>query len=161
MKEEKTALIIIDMQADYIGKKIKNSYYSNGLIERINERIAFFQEQEKAIIYVKNVGRRKKVPYVSDFVQGLSISSDNIVLKEKASMLSNTDLLNFLKQHSISQLEIVGIDGNCCVAHSALDASNCGFSVVLSLKYIGIKDIKRFENTKEKLTKANVIIIEE
>ena len=161
MKEKNIALIVIDMQADYIGYKSKNNYYSLDLIDKINEKIAAFQEQERLVIYVKNVGRRKKEPYISDFVQGLSIVSNNIILKEKASIFRNSELLNPLSQNHISQLEIVGIDGNCCVARSAIDASKCGFSVTLPLKYIGMKNKERFANTRKKLTQANVTIIEQ
>lgn len=92
------------MQADYIGEKSKNNYYSHDLIEKINEKIPVFQKQESPVIYVKNVGRRKKEPYISDFVYG--------------------------------------------------------FSVVMPIKCVGIKDRGRFANTRKKLTEANVIIVE-
>ena len=40
MKQLKTAVIVIDMQADYIGEKSKNKYYPHTLIDKINDRIA-------------------------------------------------------------------------------------------------------------------------
>ncbi len=33
--------------------------------------------------------------------------------------------------YEISNIEIVGIDGNCCVASTAVDASRLGYSVKL------------------------------
>lgn len=159
MPEQNTALIVIDMQADYIGEKSKNHNYPNALIDRINERIAAVQQPGNLIVYVKNVGRLNKEAYVSDFVQGLSVVSNSIVLKEKASIFCNAELLKLLTQNHISRLEIVGIDGNCCVAASAIDAAKLDYTVVLPLKYIGIKSEERFAKTREKLIKANVAII--
>lgn len=54
------ALIIIDMQEDYIGEKSKNSSYSNSLIVKINERISCAAKQNEMIIYIKNKSKRKK-----------------------------------------------------------------------------------------------------
>lgn len=85
MEHTQTALIVIDMQADYIGEKSPYHYYSN---------------------------------------------------------------------------ELIGIDGNCCVASSAIEASKRGFAVTFPLDYIGIKDKERFCKTKAKLIKANVEIVE-
>lgn len=160
MKEEKPALLVIDMQADYIGETSKNKYYPYDLIEKINEKISFFQKQKNPVIYVKNIGRRKKEPYICDFVYGLSIISDNIVVKDRASIFSSAKLLNLFNQKHISQLEIVGIDGNGCVAKSAIDASKFGYSVIMPINCVGIKDKERFTDTRKKLAEANVIVIE-
>ncbi len=160
MKQLKTALIVIDMQADYIGEKSKHNYYPNALIGKINDRIAIAVNSTEVIIYIKQVGRRSKKSCVSDFVEGLSIVSDFIVEKEKSSIFSNPTLLDTLKQNEITNIELIGIDGNCCVASSAIDASKLGFSVVLPLIYVGTKNKERFSKTREKLLRANVQIIE-
>lgn len=93
-------------------------------------------------------------------MEGLSIVSDFIVEKEKSSIFSNPTLLDTLKQNEITNIELIGIDGNCCVASSAIDASKLGFSVVLPLIYVGTKNKERFSKTREKLLRANVQIIE-
>lgn len=160
MKEVHTALVVIDMQADYIGKTSRYHYYPDTLIDKVNERIALAVKQDELVIYVKNAGRRNKELYISDFVEGLSVVSNHILTKGKASIFDNADLLDLLREMKISKIEMIGIDGNCCVAASALDASNLGFSVTYPLKYIGIMSKGRFAKTREKLIKANVEIIE-
>lgn len=160
MKQNKTALIVIDMQEDYIGEKSKYNYYPHTLIDKINERITAAQNCDEMIIYVKNVGRRNKEPYVSAFVEGLSVVSDCIVEKGKSSVFDNATLVDMLKKNGIENIELIGIDGNCCVASSAIDASKLGFSVGFPLTYIGIKSKERFSKTREKLRKANVVIME-
>lgn len=160
MKKFKTALIVIDMQADYIGEKSKNKFYSQTLIDNINERIADAIKHGETIIYIKNVGRRNKEPYVSEFVEGLMVASNYIVEKNKLSIFSNPILLEVLKEKEIRNIECVGIDGNCCVASSAIEASKLGFSAIFPLTYIGMKNIERFSKKREQLMKANVQIIE-
>ena len=156
----KIALIVIDMQKDYIGEESRHNYYPNTLIDKVNERIAIANNNGQMIIYVKNKGKRKKEIYISDFVKGLSIASNLIIEKGKASMFDDDIFFELLKNKDICKIETIGIDGNCCVASSALDAMKLGFSVIFPLEYIGIKDKQRFIKTKEKLIKANVEIVE-
>lgn len=156
----KIALIVIDMQKDYIGEESRHNYYPNTLIDKVNERIAIANNNGQMIIYVKNKGKRKKEIYISDFVKGLSIASNFIIEKGKASMFDDDIFFELLKNKDICKIETMGIDGNCCVASSALDAMKLGFSVIFPLEYIGIKDKQRFIKTKEKLIKANVEIVE-
>ena len=160
MKQFETAIIVIDMQADYIGEKSKNKFYSTTWIDKISERITSATRQGNTVIYIKNVGRRNKERYVSDFAEGLAVTSNYIVEKEKSSMFSSPILLEILKENEIRNIECIGIDGNCCVASSAIEASKLGFSVVFPLTYIGIKSMERFSKTREKLIKVNVQIVE-
>ena len=160
MKQFKTALIVIDMQADYIGEKSRNKVYSQTLVDNINKRIANATSHGDTVIYIKNIGRRNKESYVSDFVEGLAITSNYIVEKNKSSIFSNPTLLEILKEKEIRNIECIGIDGNCCVASAAIEASKLGFSVVFPLTYIGIKSMERFSKKREQLVKANVQIIE-
>ena len=155
----KIALIVIDMQKDYIGEESRHNYYPNTLIDKVNERIAIANNNGQMIIYVKNKGKRKKEIYIYDFVKGLSIASNFIIEKGKASMFDDDIFFELLKNKDICKIETIGIDGNCCVASSALDAMKLGFSVIFPLEYIGIKDKQRFIKTKEKLIKANVEIV--
>lgn len=160
MKQIKTALIIIDMQEDYIGEKSKYDYYPITLVTKVNDRITKAVNEEELIIYVKNRGRRKKEVYISDFVLGLFVASNLIIEKGKSSIFDNNILLDMLTKYKISQVELIGIDGNCCVASSAVDASKLGFSVVYPLEYIGIRNSQRFLKTRVKLLKSHVEIIE-
>ena len=159
MEQFETALIVIDMQADYIGKKSKNKCYPQTLIDKINERITTAIRHGNTIIYIKNVGRRNKERYVSDFAEGLVVASDYVVEKETSSIFSSPILLKILQENEIRNIECIGIYGNCCVASSAIEASKLGFSVIFPLPYIGIKNMERFSKTREKLKKANVQII--
>lgn len=160
MEHSKTALLVIDMQADYIGKTSKYNYYPIELIDRVNERIAIAVMKNETIIYIKNAGRQNNIPYVSDFADNLSIESNYIIQKNKLSAFDNPALLEILKKERISKIEVIGIDGNCCVAASAIDAAILGFSVRFPLKYIGIMSRKQFVKTKDRLINVSIEIID-
>ena len=160
MQYSKTALVIIDMQEDYIGKYSKYGYDSDVLINNINKQIINAKKNSDMIIYVKNKKSLKSGIYIPNLVEGLMIESDFIIEKDKSSIFSNTEISSLLKNYEISNIEVVGIDGNCCVVSTAVDASRLGYSVKILIENIGIRNIKRFGKTKERLIKENVKIIE-
>lgn len=159
MKNRK-ALLVIDMQDDYIGEGCRFHGYPDLLVEQVNDRIATADRDGIPVIYVRNIGRRNRQPYISDFTKGLIVVSDLWIDKDRASAFSNPALMKLLEGRGISDLEMIGIDGNFCVAATALDAGGLGFSVTLPLSYIGIKDRRRFLQTKEKLLKFNIKVTE-
>lgn len=160
MQYSGTALFIIDMQEDYIGKYSKYGYDSEVLINNINKQILNAKKNCEMIIYVKNKKTLKSGIYISDFVEGLIIESNFIFEKDSSSALSNTEISSLLKTFEISNIKVVGIDGNCCVASTAIDAARLGYAVEVLIENIGIRNINRFNKTKEKLIKEKVKIIE-
>ena len=62
---------------------------------------------------------------------------------------SDPGLLELLHQHSVTEIEIIGIDGCCCVASSAVDACKSGFHVTLPCEFIGVRNMAKFEEKKE------------
>ena len=157
--ENKNALFVIDMQEDYIGEKSRCDYYSDSLIEHVNERIRTAEREGQLVIYVRNKGRRNKQEYVSPFAPGLLVVSDYCFEKGRASAFSEETLVNLLRDKEIEAIEVIGIDGNCCVAATALEAKERGLAVRFPLQYVGIKSMQRFERTREKLVKAGVQVI--
>lgn len=159
MKNEK-ALIVIDMQEDYVGARSRFHGYPDLFIETVNERIVGADREGIPVIYVRNRGRRNREAYVPDFVKGLILVSDLWLEKDRASAFTNPGLMEKLKCMGVSEVEMIGIDGNLCVAATALDACRLGFSVVLPLRYIGVKDGKRFLRTRDRLAKLNIRVLE-
>lgn len=158
--ENKKALIVVDMQEDYIGQNSRYHYYPNCLVDKVNKRIVSADKDGILVIYVKNKSKRNKEIYVSDFAKELVIVSNYWIEKDRASVFADDTLIELLKNKGITKIELIGIDGNCCVASSALEASKLGFLVVCPLEYIGIKDRSRFLRTKEKLLSCNVEVVE-
>ena len=153
------ALIVIDMQSDYVGhsrNRKRFPYNSEQLIENINMKISDYERQNDWIIFIKNKGKSDRI---SDLVTGLRLASEMVFEKSKASCFSNSSLLAFLTDKAVNQIELVGVDGNSCVGISALDGVKHGFSICLSLSCVGVANSERFFTTKEKLLKANISVI--
>lgn len=65
-------------------------------------------------------------------------------------------MVSYLNSKDISEIEIIGVDGNSCIKESAKGAINSGFRVSILLSCIGVVNIPRFEKTKEDKNRCNV-----
>ncbi len=154
------ALFVIDMQEEYVGKDNRYGYDSEDLLTKVNERIEYAQSAKEPIIYVKNRKQLKSGGFIPEFAKGLEVISDNIFYKDKSSLFSNKEIVLFLKENNVKEIEIIGVDGNCCVASSALEGVKFGYKVIFPLRYIGVKNTERFIAKKALLIKSGVNVIE-
>lgn len=154
-----SAVLVIDMQATYFAEAGHSRHYPPDLISRVNERIAAAQYAPELIIYVNNQGNRSGKPYAAPFAEHLSIASEVMFVKGAPSAFTNPCLLPFLNERKIQRIEVAGIDGNCCVAATALDAARLGFQVSFPLRYIGVRTPGRFPKTLERLEAAGVQVM--
>ena len=67
-------------------------------------------------------------------------------------------MILYLKSKGISEIEMIGVDGNLCINASAKGAVRCGFFASILLSCIGVSNLQRFEKTKENLEKLGVIL---
>lgn len=154
------ALFVIDMQEDYVGSKNRYGYHSADLVGKVNKRIAQAKTNQEMIIYIKNKRVLKNGVSVPEFVEGLQVLSPYIFYKEKSSLFSNPEILERMKESGVTEVEIIGVDGNCCVASSALDAVKAGYTVVFPCEFIGARNKERLIKKLGLLRDAGVIIIE-
>ena len=150
------ALVIVDMQEDYIGEKSKYKFLNRKeLIENINNRIKAV-EKDTIVICVKNMGKGM----ASDLVNSLHITTDLIFTKEKSSCFSSYEFVSFLTDNRIKDIELVGVDGNCCVKHTAIDGIKNDLIVTVPLQCVGVLNKERFLKTRQELMKYQVKMID-
>jgi hypothetical protein len=77
------------------------------------------------------------------------ISKANTMIRRICCAFSDPGLLELLHQHSVTEIEIIGIDGCYCVASSAVDACKSGFHVTLPCEFIGVRNMAKFEEKKK------------
>lgn len=153
------ALFVIDMQEDYVGRN--NRYgYSINLVEEVNRRIEEAYKEGELIVYIKNRKALKKGLVCPEFADGLNVISDNVFYKDKSDCFSNTNLVEWLNENHVNEIETIGVDGNCCVGACAVGAKKFGYEVVFPLKFVGVRNKSRFDKNKVKLLKIGVKIIE-
>ena len=71
---------------------------------------------------------------------------------------SSEELISYLNSKGVSEIEMIGVDGNSCIKASAKGAVKCGFIVSLFLNCVGVSNLPKFEKTKEDLEKIGVIL---
>ena len=82
------------------------------------------------------------------------------IRKQNMKALLVIDIQNsYLNSQKITEVEIIGVDGNSCIKASAKGAVKCGFLVSILLSCVGVSNLPRFEKTKENLEKSGVMLI--
>ena len=133
------ALLIIDMQEKYF----KNQGYDRNLVFKVNKRIDEALENKELIVYILNFGKRKIDLESYEFVAGLKVESELILSKTSPDAFTNPNLATLLKEKSVDEVEVVGIDGNVCVYKTALGAKKNGFKVVYNEDCVDTKSKKK------------------
>ena len=147
------ALLVIDIQKSYITK------YETDIVQRINERIMESKKAQYDIVYIKNTKKLRSGMVTDEFADDLILASDNVFCKKQADAFSSEELISYLKSKGVSEIEMLGVDGNSCIKASAKGAVKCGFIVSIILSCVGVSNLKRCDITKEDLERLGVMLI--
>lgn len=150
-------LLIIDMQEDYTGENRNRKrfpYDIEPLIDNVNNRIDSYSREH--IVYIKNQFFWESPKREKSLSKGMNVVSDQIFTKRNNNSFKNIEFANFLREKNVTELEIIGIDGNYCVKATAIAASKAGYKVFLNENCIGIADTKKFRKSKMKMKRIGV-----
>lgn len=150
-------LLIIDMQEDYTGENRNRKrfpYDIEPLIDNVNNRIDSYSREH--IVYVKNQFFWESPKREKSLSKVMNVVSDQIFTKRNNNSFKNIEFANFLREKNVTELEIIGIDGNYCVKATAIAASKAGYKVFLNENCIGIADTKKFRKSKMKMKRIGV-----
>lgn len=147
------ALLVIDVQDIYLKR-----YKDLSFIENINRKIEIAEQDNGCIIYIKNVGPFRSNGPEYKFCDSLKIVSEAIFVKKKPNAFTNLELLSYLKDNHIDELELLGIDGAICVFHTAKGAVESGIKTSIDLSCIASANERRFHSKVEELKKLGVKI---
>ena len=145
------ALLVIDIQEKYL------PYYDADLLTRINARISAAQKDSEPIFYFRNIGIQGDNDSYA-LARDLLIVSEHIYEKRFPSAFTNDSFVKELTNLNVTELEIIGVDGNSCVKKTCLDAANAGYKVTLNLNCTAARNEKIFEKTLKELSDAGVIL---
>ena len=126
------ALLVIDIQKSYITK------YETDIVQRINERIMESKKAQYDIVYIKNTKKLRSGMVTDELADDLILASDNVFCKKEADAFSSEELISYLNSKHISEIEMIGVDGNSCIKASAKGAVKCGFIVSIILSCVGV-----------------------
>jgi len=159
----KKALLVIDLQNDYLGEKRKKqfTYDTNNLIKSVNALIETYHLNDCDIIYIEHniqniwtnrilFGHSIAGTEGAKLYGGLKIISNYHFTKLFPDAFSSKEFKNFIKEKGYESVAICGLDENGCVSATAKGAIKNGLSVEMLTEGI----VTRFPVTKvEKLRK--------
>jgi nicotinamidase-related amidase len=127
MHSKKTALLIIDIQ---------DFYFPGGSLPLVNPEPASlnaqkilkkFREKNMLVIHVRH--NAKSGAGIHANVKPLE--SEKVISKDHANSFRDTDLLEYLNQHQVKRLVIVGMQTHMCVEAATRAACDLGFECIL------------------------------
>ena len=152
---EKKALIVIDMQKDYLWDKRKNmfTYDTAELTGNVNNAIASYEKEGYDIIYIKHilpkllwgVGFSIAGTEGAELFEGVDIVSDLIFEKNHSDTFTSKPFHEHVKKQGYKELVLCGLDECGCVGATARGAVKNGIKVHMLEKCIGC----RFPDSKK------------
>lgn len=151
---EKKALIVIDLQNDYLWDKRKPmfTYDTDKLIGNVNRAIAEYKEKGYDIIYIKHIlpkilwgaGFSIKGTEGAELYGGLDIVSDLCFEKNRSDTYTAKAFREYMLKQNCSGVAICGLDECGCVGATAKGAVKNGIEVEMLQNCIG----SRFPDAK-------------
>lgn len=171
------ALLVVDLQEDCLGLNVKeNDRYNNQseIVFNTNKFIDYSKENNIDVILIKQEfggiigklfstffanGKLIKGTKGTDIYSKINNKDIPIFTKPKGDAFSNKKLSEYLTAKQISELFVIGIDGQFCVLHTALGGINRGYKVSIIKDAIGFKNSGKKEDTFDKYSENNVKIL--
>ena len=143
----KKALLVIDMQNDYLWDKRKPmfNYDTERLVGAVNKAIADFKDEGYDIIYIKHilprilwgVGFSIKGTEGAELYKGLDIVSDLCFEKNRSDTYTAGAFREYMKKQNYSVVALCGLDECGCVGATAKGAVRTGVHVMMLKDCIG------------------------
>ena len=174
-KNPRKALLVVDMQADYIGENgkytIEKSQIEN-LVKTTNNIIDEFHNNNDKVIYLRNIFRKNDFKnrfrnYAvvegtpgTEIDPAINIASEYVFDKYSPNAFTNTDFENFLIQNQINELYFYGVMADQCVYQTALAAFKKGYTVNYYINAVGSSSVENIEKATKKLSRKGINIVE-
>ena len=160
---EKKALVVIDMQNDYLWekRKAKFSYNTDELVNAVNKAISSYEEIGYDIIYIAQmfpniitnkwfIGFSIKGTEGAELYSELNIVSDLYFEKNLPDTYSSKAFREYMAQQGYTEVALCGLDE--CVGATAKGALKTGVKVVMLENCIG----RRFSHDKVQKMRDNL-----
>lgn len=147
-------LIIIDVQQKYISR------YSSELVPKLNKLIQAAVEADTPVIYVLNAGTSPDSE-ISPLANGLIVVPGAKIVKRKPSAFTSEEFIDALEACHGRTLVIAGIDGSCCVAHTAIDGVRKGYHVKVILSCVESVNEGHYQKALEEMKSEGVELCSE
>ena len=138
---EKKALIVIDLQNDYLWAERKPmfKYDTKTLMSNVNSAIRSYKEKGYDIIYIKHilpkllwgVGFSIRGTKGAELYEGLDLVSDLCFEKNRSNSYTSKSFREHIEAQGYSEVVLCGVDECGCVGATAKGAVKTGISVLI------------------------------
>ena len=174
MTQQKSALIVIDLQNDFTletGKAHACMTQVDRLIPVVNKLGKKFIEKQQDVVYLKTEWSNPLVKFftgnsVAKGTEGaeldrrLKIVSINIFTKGNKNIFSSTEFVSFIRENSIQHLYMVGLATDYCIKISAENAIANGYRVTVVQDAVAAYKCGNLEKSLQVLSSKNVVVVE-
>lgn len=169
----KTALLVIDMQNDYLYEKRKKifAYRTKELTDAVNDLIRQYHSKGCDIIYIRHLIQNLPTNRLlfgysiagtegAELYSGLDIVSEHCYDKLFGDALTNKELCAFLAKQGIERLHLCGLDECGCVTATALGAVKRGIPAeIIKRGTATVLPARKVKKAHARLEKAGVRFI--
>lgn len=156
------ALLVIDMQNDYLWDKRKSmfTYDTDKLVDDVNQAILTYKESGYDIIYIKHilpkvmwgVGFSIKGTEGAEIYPGLNLVSELVFEKKHSDTYTAKDFRQHMEKQGYNEVVLCGLDECGCVGATAKGAARTGVKVFMLKDCIG----RRFPDEKVQKMRADL-----
>jgi len=133
------ALLIIDIQNDYFPGGVVELAGSPAAAVQAGKLLQAFRQNELTVIHIQHVSIRPGANFFLPDTDGVQIhesaapkSGEAVFQKHYPNSFRETPLLEYLREHQISQLVIAGMMTHMCIDTTLRTAFDLGFKCVLA-----------------------------
>lgn len=151
---DKKALIVIDLQKDYLWDKRRPmfNYDTETLVGNVNRAISSYKDAGYDIIYIKHilpkimwgVGFSIRGTEGAELFEGVNVVSDKIFEKNRSNTFTAKLFREYVKKQGYREMVLCGLDECGCVGATAKGAVKAGIKVSMLTDCIG----RRFPDAK-------------
>ncbi len=154
---DKKALVIVDMQNDYLwpDRMKKFNYNTEELVGNVNRAIAIYKDRGYDIIYIEQIfpniiTNKWFIGFSIDgtngakLYEGIDVVSDLFFIKNFPDTYTSKPFKEHMTREGYSEVVICGLDECGCVGATAKGASKTGVNVIMLENCIG----RRFPDSK-------------
>ncbi len=166
----KPALLVIDMQNDYLweNRKGRFSYDTPRLVGAVNALIRRYHAENRDVFYIRHLihdlpTNRLLFGYSiagtegAELYGGLEIVSDRCFDKYFGDALTNKELYGLIRENAYDELHLCGLDECGCVTATALGAAKRGIrAAVLVEGTASVFSEKKIAAARKKLDAAGI-----
>jgi nicotinamidase-related amidase len=133
-ENNKTALVIIDIQNDYFPGGTMELVSADEAASKAANILSYFRRKEMPVIHVQHIALQEGATFFLPNTKGAEIhknvtplKTEKVITKNFPNSFRDTEVLDYLKENNISKLILCGMMTDVCVDSTTRAAMDFGF----------------------------------